>query len=222
MTDDLKCGRQAASKWYLGLIHTNRICTLLISTFALTTLFSAPAIAKGIDGFMSLVEVVSGVIPLIPGSSGSVEAFFHGHSPAPTMDRFGWHHPLIDYQTRDGALLHVQLVSDWQNTNAPDVVRLVVGVDGWQCIDAAKLHDELERSEHIVWASPGLNQGWSASYKGKFLAIGQRQGRCLASVTVDIRRQPRVAHSTLRRLVDPSLHTAAPHTDGVTSENSGS
>jgi len=204
MTDDLKCARQAASKWHLGLIHTNSICTLFISTFAVTTLFSAPAVADGVNGSMSLAEVVSGVIPLIPGSSGSVESFFHAHSPAPTMDRFGWHHPLIDYQTRDGALLHVQLISDWQNTNAPDVVRLTVGVDSWQCLDAAKLHDELERSDHIAWASLGPNQGWSASYKGKFLSIGQRQGRCLASVTVDIRSQPRVAPSTLRRLVDPS------------------
>jgi hypothetical protein len=110
----------------------------------------------------------------------------------------------MDYQTRDGALLHIQLTTDPDDTKAPVVVRLLAEIDSWQCLEATKLRDEMERNEHIVWASLGPNQGWSATDKGKFLTIGQRQGRCLASVTVDVRRMPRLVHMIPRRLGDPA------------------
>ena len=152
---------------------------------------------------MSLAEVVSGVIPLIPGSSGSVEAFFHAHGGAPQIDRFGWHHQPIDYRTRDGVLLHIQLTSDWENAKAPDVVRVSAAVDSGRCVDSATLRDELARGQRIQWTALSSNQEWSATDNGKFLTIGQL-GRCVTSVIVDIRRQPRVVPPVRPFKGDPS------------------
>lgn len=177
---------------------------LLSAALASLSLVSTSTMATEARPTMSLAEVITGVSPLVPGSSENVEGFFQAQSVVAKMDRFGWHHPPIDYRTRDGILLHIQLTSDWPNTKTPDVFRLSAAVDERQCIDAALLRDELQRDEHIDWVSLGTDHGWSATYKGKFMTISQRQGHCLAAVIVDNRRQPRVAPPVRPYKVDPS------------------
>ncbi|WP_213946968.1 hypothetical protein [Luteibacter sp. dw_328] len=170
----------------------NRFSASLLAALVATTLVSMPTPAGGANRPMTLDEVVIGAMPLVPSTSSSVEAFFRA-PPGAQRGTVGWVHQPIVYRTRDGVLLHVQLTSDWENGKAPDVVRLVAEVDGKQCLDAKKLRDKLERGQDIAWTSQGINQGWSAKWENRFVTIGQRDGRCLASVNVDVRQQPRLA-----------------------------
>jgi hypothetical protein len=115
-----------------------------------------PAVAGGANRHMALDEVIIGAMPLVPGTSSSVEAFFHA-PPGAQRGTVGWVHQPIVYRTRDGVLLNIQLTSDWENEKAPDVLRLMAEVDGKQCLDAKKLRDKLERSQNIAWTSQGTS-----------------------------------------------------------------
>jgi hypothetical protein len=181
----------------------NRFSAPLLAALVATTLISMPTAAGGTNRPMTLDEVVIGAIPLVPGTSSSVEAFFHA-PPGAQRGTVGWVHQPIVYRTRDGVLLHIQLTSDWENGKAPDVVRLMAEVDGKQCLDAKKLRDELERSQNIAWTSQGINQGWSAKWENRFVTIEQRDGHCLASVNVDISQQPRLGPPHRAHQIDRS------------------
>jgi hypothetical protein len=161
--------------------------------------------ASGKDALqpMSLSEFMVGVVALIPASSAASDAFFHSHSEATWSDRSGWQRAPFSYRTRDGYVLTVHLVSDWENAKAPDVVRVFATIAASQCMDAGKLHDDLARDHGITWTPIGSDQGWIASYNGKYLAIS-RSGRCVVSVAADVRRQPRVAPPTRALRIDAS------------------
>jgi len=69
-------------------------------------------------------------------------------------------------------------------------------VDDTQCIDAARVRDDLGAIEKAAWVAIGTDQGWLAVIKGRFVSIARRTGRCLASVVVDTRRHPRPGRPT--------------------------
>ncbi|UPG90835.1 hypothetical protein L2Y96_03410 [Luteibacter aegosomaticola] len=165
----------------------------------------APMRASGKDALqpMSLSEFMVGAVALIPASSAASDAFFHSHSEATWSDRSGWQRVPFSYRTRDGYVLTVHLVSDWENAKAPDVVRVFATIAASQCMDAGKLHDDLARDHGIPWTPIGSDQGWIASYNGKYLAIS-RSGRCVVSVAADVRLQPRVAPPTRALRIDAS------------------
>lgn len=176
----------------------------LTTCFALIVLALPPTqAATGIaHGRLPLVDLVTRVIPLIPGSTSRVEALLDAPAGAAKTAR-GWRHAPIRYRTADGVTLNVTVMSDW-DAKTPDVVRLLAAVDPQQCIDAARLRSELSDNGRVQWTSIGINEGWSATIQGRFVALGQRTGRCLASVIVDTRRQPRPMQPTRPLRIGPS------------------
>jgi hypothetical protein len=150
---------------------------------------------------MSFSELIAGFVDRVPGSSAGVENFLNAPSGA-RMSRFGWVHDSIDYQTRDGALLHIKLDSDRENRQAPDIVLVTAVVDAKQCLDSSRLRDELTRTQHVTWKSLAPWGGWTGTLKGRLLSVGLREGRCLASATVGNTYSPRPI-STIHRGIVP-------------------
>lgn len=182
----------------------NRNIASLLSILVVLT--AGPAFADGalMTQPKSMAQVIGGLVPLIPGANASVEAFLNAHTPAPTLGQSGWRHAPIDYRTREKALLHIQLISDWQNRTAPDVVRLVATVDSETCVDAATIQRELAQRGDMAWTSEGPDEGWVGQSEGHVVGLGQRHARCLTVFTIDNRRQPRPSPPTRALRVDPS------------------
>jgi hypothetical protein len=145
---------------------------------------------------------------LVPGPASAIDALFGTHSNAPTLGRFGWRHDPIDYRTREGAVLHVRLLSDWQKPQVPDVVRVEATVDAKPCIDAALLQHALAQRSDMTWTSDGSYLGWTAEGHGRVVGLGQKRARCLAIITIDNRRQPRPAPPLGPFHFDPSRRVA--------------
>lgn len=153
---------------------------------------------------MPLAEVISAIVLLVPGSPTPIQSLFDAHLAAPTLGQYGWHHAPFDYRTKEGALLHIQLISDWQNRAAPAVVRLVATVDDRTCVDAAAIQRTLAQRSDMTWTSAGPNQGWTGQGAAHVVGLGQRYTRCLAVFTIDNRLQPRPSPPTRALRVDPS------------------
>lgn len=155
------------------------------------------------DAGTTLVSVIAGLVPLIPGPHERIERLFHARSTAPTRDWRGWHHQPITYRVSDGTLLHIQLISDWENVKTADVVRVVAAVDLGRCVNAAALRDALADAKPLHWQAVNGDQGWITSDRGKFITINA-SGQCVLSLIVDTRRQPRVGPPVRALRVDPA------------------
>ena len=182
---------------------TRNIASLLPILALLTT---GPAFADGapVAQPISMVQLIKGLVPLVPGAHAPIEALLNAHTPPPALGQSGWRHSPVDYRTQEGALLHIQLLSDWQNTAAPDVVRVVATTDDKPCVDAATVQRALAQGSDMAWTSEGPDQGWVGQSKGHVVGLGQRHSRCLTGFTIDNRRQPRPSPPTRALRVDPS------------------
>lgn len=164
---------------------------------------STPLHAEDAPRPMSLGELVSGAIELIPGAAPPVQNYFQARSEAPPRGRKGWQYPPIAYRTKEGALLRITLTSDGDSAAPPPVVRMLAVVDASRCMDGAVLRDELASKRGIRWTPLSSNDGWTAIDSGKYLTISQ-MGRCVTSVIIDVRRQPRVGPPVRPFRVDAS------------------
>lgn len=182
----------------------NRNIASLLPILAFLT--TGPAFADGASMAQpkSIVQVIDGLVPLVPGAHAPVEALLNALTPPPALGQSGWRHTPIEYRTREGALLHIQLISDWQNTAAPDVVRVVATVNDKPCVDAATVQRALAQRGDMAWTSEGPDQGWVGQSEGHVVGLGQRHTRCLTVFTIDNRRQPRLSPPTRALRVDPS------------------
>jgi len=185
--------------------------------FCIAFLASAPAStllhAEDRPQPMSLGELVSGAIPLIPGTAAPVQTYLHARSDAPTHGRTGWQYPAIGYRTKEGAVLRITLTADGDGTAPPPVVRMLTTVDAARCVDGPGLRNELASNRGIRWTALSSNDGWTATDSGKYLAISQ-MGHCVTSVIIDVRRQPRLGPAVRPLRVDASGHVtqvALPH-----------
>ncbi|UPG92639.1 hypothetical protein [Luteibacter aegosomatissinici] len=178
--------------------RTLMVCFFLAATVTSTSSLAFQPAARP----MSLVDFVARSVMLIPGNASSIQEAFGTAGGAERTPK-GWRYAAIQLHTTDDVTLEVNLVSEW-DAKKPDVVRLVATVDGRQCVDAAKVRADLTRMEHVEWTPIGVAQGWSATIQGRFVALSQRTGRCLAGIVIDTRRQPRAGIPTRPLRMGPS------------------
>lgn len=172
-------------------------------TLAMTTLTMAGPVAAAAVTPQPLASLLAHVIPLVPGSPSSIESAL-GFSRNPPPTGHDERYAPVDYRTAEGISLHITLTLDEENQQSPKVTRLMATVDDTQCIDAAKIRDDLGAIEKAAWVAIGTDEGWSAIIQGRFVSIVRRTGRCLASVVVDTRRQPRPGRPTQPLRIGPS------------------
>lgn len=155
---------------------------------------------------MSLDDLVSGAIPLIPGTAAPAQSYLHARSDAPMHGkRTGWQYPAIGYRTKEGALLRITLTVEGDSAAPLPVVRMLTAVDAARCVDGPGLRNELASKHGIRWTALSSNNGWTATDSGKYLTISHI-GHCVTSVIIDVRRQPRVGPAARPLRVDASGH----------------
>ncbi|SDF41519.1 hypothetical protein [Dyella sp. 333MFSha] len=157
---------------------------------------------------MSLAELVSGAIPLIPGDAATMQAYLQSPMVAPADGRNGWRYPPVSYRTREGFLLRLVLISDWESPAPPPVVRLSAAVDAGRCVNGKKLTEEITRRRGIHWTAlsdSGRRSGWTAIDSAKYVTVNQ-WGDCVSSIAIDVRRQPRMSPPIRPMRIDASGH----------------
>lgn len=154
---------------------------------------------------MSLGELVSGAIALIPGTAAPVQRYLQALSDAPTHGRTVWQYPAIRYRTKEGVLLRITLTADGDSPAPPPVVRMLTAVDAAHCVDGSNLRNVLASRRGIRWTALSSNDGWTATDSGNYLTISQ-MGHCVTSIIIDVRRQPRVGPAVRPLRVDASGH----------------
>ncbi|WP_369928832.1 hypothetical protein [Xanthomonas sp. NCPPB 2632] len=177
------------------------LCIAFLASASASTLLHAEDTPQP----MSLGDLVSGAIPLIPGTAAPMQRYLHARSDAPTHGRTGWQYPAIGYRTKEGALLRITLIADGDNPAPPPVVRVLAAIDASGCVDGSGLRNDLTSKRGIRWTALSSNDGWTATDSGKYLTISQ-MGHCVTSVIIDVRRQPRVGPAARPLRVDASGH----------------